>query len=587
MRTALSAIPLLVATALGACGSDTPAPGNSPTPAPTTAPSADGGPPTSGGGTSPWQGLPGERLGPLAKAASARTTTFMTHDECAFCHTTEAGSNVLRDAKGRDVSPVESFRGSMMGLSARDPYYLAVLEHELAAHPGAEATVMSTCTRCHAPAGNVELAATGKHLTYGELTTGTSPEATVGRDGVTCSMCHQITAQGRGTPASFTGGFAIDKNRTIYGPHENPFTTPMVQRVGYTPAASTHMTDSGLCGSCHTVVTRALDTKGAPTGPEVLEQGPFVEWSVSRFAKPGGKTCQDCHVPQTDDDGAPISTVLSLRPGPGRLSPRSPVGRHLFSGANALMLRVLANERAWAGYDAPAELLFAQAARAEASLRTAARVTVLPIERAGEGALLRVRVENLTGHKLPTAYPSRRMWLHVRVTDAAGAVVLESGASRDGRIVDGAGNVMDVKGTILPHAAEITSSSGVPVWEAVPKNAEGREATSLLEATGYAKDDRLLPEGFDAADPRAALALPVGTAQDGDFVAGGDTVLYRLPRAPAGAAIEVRLLYQTIRPSELEHLAEKPGPAALRFLDMIGPNAMAPVVVATSRATVP
>ncbi|MFO0644066.1 MAG: hypothetical protein U0183_32870 [Polyangiaceae bacterium] len=588
MRTALSATPLLVATALGACGSDTKTPnGATPPVSAPSSPGADSGPPTSGGGTSPWQGLPGERMGPLAKAASARTATFMTHDECAFCHTTETGSSVLRDAKGRDVSPVESFRGSMMGLAARDPYYLAVLEHELGAHPGAEATVMSTCTRCHAPAGNVELAKAGKNLTYGDLTTGTSPEATVGRDGVTCSLCHQITPQGLGTPASFTGGYTIDANRTIYGPHASPFATPMVQRVNYTPTASSHMTDSGLCGSCHTVVTRALDTKGAPTGPEVLEQGPFVEWSVSRFAKPGGKTCQDCHVPVTDDDGAPISTVLSLRPGPGRLSPRSPVGRHLFSGANALMLRVLANERAWAGYDAPAELLFAQAERAEASLRTAARLTVLPIERAGEGASVRVRVENLTGHKLPTAYPSRRMWLHVRVTDAAGALVLESGAARDGRIVDGAGNVLDAKGAVLAHTTEITSSTGVSVWEAIPKNAEGREATSLLEATGYAKDDRLLPEGFDAADPRATLALPVGTAQDGDFVPGGDTVLYRVPRAPAGSVVEVRLLYQTIRPSELEHLAEKPGPAALRFLDMIGPNAMAPLVVATARATVP
>ena len=93
--------------------------------------------------------------------------------------------------------------------------------------------------------------------------------------------------------------------------------------------------------------------------------------------------------------------------------------------------------------------------------------------------------------------------------------------------------------------------------------------------------------GGISAAARATLALPVGTAQDGDFVPGGDTVLYRVPRAPAGSVVEVRLLYQTIRPSELEHLAEQPGPAALRFLDMIGPNAMAPLVVATARATVP
>ena len=133
------------------------------TPPPAGAP-VDGGLPPSGGGTSSWQGLPGPRLEALGAAGSARTERFMTSDECAFCHVAETGSSALRDAKGRDVSPFSTWRGSMMGLSARDPYYLAVLEHELSAHPGAETTVMSTCTRCHAPAANVELAAIGKTL---------------------------------------------------------------------------------------------------------------------------------------------------------------------------------------------------------------------------------------------------------------------------------------------------------------------------------------------------------------------------------------------------------------------------------------
>jgi len=475
----------------------------------------------------------------------------------------------------------------MMGLSARDPYYLAVLEHELSAHPGAETTVMSTCTRCHAPAANVELAAIGKTLSFADLTRGTAPEPVVGRDGVTCSACHQIQPTNLGTPASFTGGYVIDKSRSIFGPHQNPFTQPMQSRVGYTPVASEHMRESGLCGSCHTVVTRSLDATGTPSGPEVLEQGPFVEWSVSSFAKPGGKTCQDCHMPTTDDDGAAISTVLSLRPAGNRLSARSPFGRHTFTGANALMLRVLANERTWAGYDAPADLLLEQATRAEASLRSAARVTVVGIERTGPELVVRIRVENLTGHKLPTAYPSRRMWLEVRAVDGAGAVVFASGSHRNGRIVDAAGAILDAKTALLPHVSEVSKPSDVAVWEAVPKNAAGEVATNLLDATGYAKDDRLLPNGFDGNDPRAILARPVGTGNDADFVAGGDTVTYRVPAAPLRGTVEVTLFYQTIRPSELEHLAEKPGPMALRFLDMIGPNAMAPTTLASVSAPIP
>jgi hypothetical protein len=551
--------------------------------------SADSGTVTPGDGASvvpdgshPWQGLPGERLGPLAASQNARTSTFMTSDECASCHAAGSSPTVLRDGKQRDVSPFRAWRSSMMALSARDPYYLAVLEHELAAHPGAESSVMQTCTRCHAPAANVELAAAGQSLDFRQLTAGTSNEATVGRDGVTCSLCHQIQDTGLGTAASFTGRFAVGSDRRIFGPHAAPFTMPMQMRVGYTPVAAAHMLDSGLCGSCHTVVTRSLAADGTPAGPEFLEQGPFVEWSVSSFAKAGGATCQDCHLPSKDDDGVPIATVLSTTP-PGRLAPRSPFGRHLFAGANAMMLRVLASERVWAGFDpAPGDLL-AQAERAETMLRSAARVVIVDSTHEGNGIAVRIRVDNLSGHKLPTGYPSRRMWLHVRILDQVGDVVFESGADHGGRIIGADGEVLDHRAAPLPHRREITGPSEVQVWEAVPSDSLGRVAANLLDATGYLKDNRLLPIGFDATDPRALLAQPAGTAGDDDF-GSSDDVIVRLAEAPQQGRIEVRLLYQTARPAELELLAEHPGPAARRFLDMMGPMAMRPIVLAATSA---
>jgi hypothetical protein len=506
----------------------------------------------------------------------------MTSDECAFCHAAGSSPTVLRDGKQRDVSPFSAWRGSMMALSARDPYYLAVLEHELAAHPGAESSVMQTCTRCHAPAANVELSAAGQSLDFRQLTTGTSKESAVGRDGVTCSLCHQIQDTGLGTAASFTGRFTVGSDRRIFGPHAVPLTMPMQIRVGYTPVAAAHMLDSGLCGSCHTVVTRSLDAKGAPAGPEFLEQGPFVEWSVSSFAKPGGATCQDCHLPSKGDDGVPIATVLATMP-PGRLAPRSPFGRHLFAGANAMMLRVLASERAWARFDpAPADLL-AQADRAETMLQSAARVIIVDSTREGNGIAVRIRVDNLSGHKLPTGYPSRRMWLHVRIADHLGNVVFESGADHGGRIIGTDGEVLDRRGAPFPHRQAITSPTEVQVWEAVPSDSLGNVAANLLDATGYIKDNRLLPIGFDAADPRAALAQPEGVAGDDDF-GSSDDVIVRMAEAPLQGRIEVRLLYQTARPAELELLAEHPGPAARRFLDMMGPMAMRPIVVATTSA---
>lgn len=38
-----------------------------------------------------------------------------------------------------------------------------------------------------------------------------------------------------------------------------------------------------------------------------------------------------------------------------------------------------------------------------------------------------VRLVNNSGHKLPSGFPSRRLWLHVRILDASGALVFESG----------------------------------------------------------------------------------------------------------------------------------------------------------------
>jgi hypothetical protein len=368
---------------------------------------------------------------------------------------------------------------------------------------------MRTCTRCHAPAGYVELTSAGTTFSFPDLTHGAAPESVIGRDGVTCSLCHQIEPAGLGTPTSFTGGYVIGESRTIFGPHDDPFTMPMQNRVDYTPVASAHTRESGLCGSCHTVVTRSLDSKGAPTGPELLEQGPFVEWSVSSYAQPGGQSCQSCHMPSVDDDGDEIATVLATRP-PNRLVSRSPIGRHDFAGANAFMLRLLAGERDWAGIETSSEALLAQAERAEASLRTAATVAVARAERTAAGITVRIRVKNL--HRAQAAdgvsvaahvaaCPRRRRAGQRRLR-------VRRASRRAHRRFFGRDRRPDAHRAPSPrNARRLVRDADLG---AVPGDAQGASATTLLDATRYLKDERILPLGFDATDPRAALALPVG-----------------------------------------------------------------------------
>src|SRR6476660_3179343 len=83
----------------------------------------------------------------------------------------------------------------------------------------------------------------------------------------------------------------------------------------------------------------------------------------------------------------------------------------------------------------------------------AARVTVRSLEVANGNLTARIGVENLGGHKLPTAYPSRRAWLHLTVRDRSGAPIFESGALQATGAIQGNDNDDDPS-RFEPHYAE-------------------------------------------------------------------------------------------------------------------------------------
>jgi hypothetical protein len=532
-------------------------------------------------GAPSWVGVAGDRLAPLPAQAGVHLGYFQSADACAQCHTAADGSAALRDGAGRDVSPVGLYRSSMMSLAARDPYYLAAFADELGAHPGATDAVETTCTPCHSPAANVHLAATGQHVTFAALTGDSAPASQLARDGVSCTLCHEILAAGLGSPSTFGGQIRVS-GTLIYGRYMDPLTMPMQFFVSYTPTYGPHMIDSGLCATCHTVITKALDAGGNPVGPAFYEQAAYLEWQNSSFA--AKQSCQHCHVPTDDDDGHPITTAIA-RPPNDVVQPRTPFGRHLFVGANSYVLGLLADNPTWSGSSTPTVELGAQAARSDAFSAGAAALSILSASRDGGDLVVVVQVANRTGHKLPTGYPSRRLFLHL--TARSGGALFESGATDDyGRLVDGAGNLVDVPGELHPHRDLITASDQVQIWEAVPGDASGAPAAHLLDATGYLKDNRLLPDGWRRSGPNAAVTAPVGTDSDTNF-GSTDTVTYRVP-VPAGAiSVDVELRYQTLRPTDLDALAAQPGPAARRLFDMVSARAPTPVTLARAHADVP
>ncbi|MCB9598202.1 MAG: hypothetical protein H6719_36145 [Sandaracinaceae bacterium] len=509
-----------------------------------------------------------EPLGPLPPHEAASAGDLETHDTCARCHQNVVGNAAMRDEAGAPIAPDDLWRASMMGLAGRDPYWMAVLSHELEEHPAAATRIEHLCTRCHAPAANVARTPETP-LSLDAITGEVSADGHLARDGVTCSLCHRIADVGLGQEASFTGGFVVEDRSEIYGPHEMPDGASMITATGYGPVYAPHFTRSALCATCHTVITHALDDDGAQVGPPFPEQVPYLEWRNSSFVDEGpspgpeARGCPSCHVPTDSEAGAPISTAITSAP--EGLPPRTPYGRHTFVGGNAYMLQLFGENLDWLGADVTAEALAQMGAATEANLRAAATLE-LAATRDGDLLDATVTIENQTGHRLPTAYPSRRIFVRFTVEDATGVILWQSGRTHArGGLIDRAGARLDHPGAYLPHFDVITREDQIQVYEGVMGDLEGEPTRSLLRAAGYLKDNRIPPRGWSPTHPDAALTTPIGTETDATFVPGADTVRYRV-RLPAGATlIRAELVYQAIPAPAVEHLFDRPTPSTSRL----------------------
>jgi hypothetical protein len=471
-----------------------------------------------------------------------RGSLFVSSENCLACH------NGLVTTQGENVSIGSAWRASMMANASRDPYWQASVRRELLDHPAAAGEIEDECSVCHMPMSHTtERAAGGRGRVFAHLPLAARRGEIdlLAGDAVSCTACHQIQAQGLGTPESFTGGYAIDRQtpfeqRALFGPYavDRSRATIMHSATGFTPTEGRHLQTPELCATCHTLYTTARGANGEPIG-RLPEQVPYLEWRHSDYRD--RETCQSCHMPVVPE-ATRIASVLG--------EPRAGLSRHLFRGGNFFMLRMLNRYRDELDVAAPASELEAEAAGTLASLqRDAARLSILrtAVERDGHTLIADVIVENLTGHKLPTAYPSRRAWIHFTVRDARGGLLFESGRlAADGRIE---GNDNDAEAARFePHYAEITRAEQVQIYESILGDPQGRVTTGLLSAVDYLKDNRLLPRGFDKATASRDIAVRGDALSDDGFIGGGDTVRYTVPlgRADGPFVVTAELCYQPI-----------------------------------------
>jgi len=266
---------------------------------------------------------------------------------------------------------------------------------------------------------------------------------------------------------------------------------------------------------------------------------------------------------------------------------RQPFYQHTFSGGNATLLRLLAQNGAGLQVTASTQQ-FNTAAQAATDLLTTqtARLTLTNPRVEGGRLLAEVAIESLVGHKFPAGYPSRRAWLHIRVLDKDGKVVFESGAVGANGAISGNDNDAD-PARFEPHYTQITSPDQVQLYEGILATTDGKVTTRLLRASGYLKDNRLLPAGFKPNPAIPELAPQGEAAQDANFTPGGDRLSLALDLGSAAApfTLEVRLLYQSIGYRWAENLAAEPGAEQAAFKKMMEGTPNLPLVAASARAT--
>ena len=560
---------------------------------------------------------------------------FVTSDQCAGCHDATGTLSPTRadlpsmlwpDALApsmSNLSPNGEWRNSMMGLAGRDPIFFSQLNSEVTVHKNLEGQADSkgfiedTCLRCHGVMGQREFHADnpGQLYTRAHLDDPTSKYGALSRDGVSCAVCHRISNDGLGTPATYTGLFNLDPPNQINGPYSDPLTVPMKNALGMTPQSTPakQLQSSKLCGSCHQILLpvfradgkRQLDQNGQPK--TITEQSTFFEWLNSDFADngPKPKSCQDCHMPRQFDDN-PLSfkianiedstfPAVDFRAPDADITmrPRAGYARHLLLGINVFGLEMFKQfrtdlglyqtnpmlgdpEKTVPGIDNAINAAVEIASGTSTTPSKAASVQLSAVEKTATTIHADVQVINTAGHNLPSGVSFRRAFIHFEVLDAKGSVLWQSGnTNASGVILDGAGNPLatefftPTQQKFQPHFwlnNPLTQENQVQIYEELIVNPEGFLTTSFVALDHKVKDNRLQPHGASPAGPNAAETAPVGTCTpDGSFCdpnyrdgSGSNVVSYVVPLTPktsSVASVRATLYYQSIPPYYLQQRA--------------------------------
>ncbi len=504
---------------------------------------------------------------------------FSASGVCTNCHKN------MTDVEGIDVSFDTFWRSTMMANSSRDPYWQASVRGEVLSNPGYSDVIQDKCTTCHTPMARttrVFKGDVGILLDDGFLNSENDLHI-LAMDGISCTLCHQITSTHLGEEESFDGGYVIDSTRPKgerenYGPYEVSEENAILMRSssGFTPVQQDHIQTSELCGACHTLYTPTIDNNGEVAGL-FPEQMPYIEWLASEYTNL--KSCQDCHMPEVSGE-----VVLSVTGSPAR----SNVSRHSFAGGNTYGLYLLDAYGDEMDATASSDQIKAAINRATNQLKAeTAQILIGKSEIVDSSLEIGLSVENMIGHKFPSGFPSRRVWIHLTVTDETGNIIFESGKWDNQGGIFGNQNDLD-DADFEPHHQVIDNPDQVQIYEAIMADVDGAVTTTLLRGAVYLKDNRLLPDGFSKDTANQDIAVYGNALDDQDFEGGQDHIQYLvdISNSTGPFTVTAELLYQSIGYRWATNLSQYDAPEPQRFTSYYNAIPNIPVTVSSAVAEV-
>ena len=491
---------------------------------------------------------------------------FAGAGSCILCHNSQV------DEEGNSIAIVNDWRSTMKANAARDPFWQAKVSHETLVNPHLKNEIETICSRCHAPMGNINASLNGAEF-YSLVEMNADP---IAMDGVSCTVCHQITEESMGNSS---GNFIIGENKQIFGPYTAPFANPMIQNTTYTPVYGEHIKDSRLCESCHTLITHPVDLNGVPTGGEFVEQAPYQEWENSVYSQ-NGTSCYTCHIPEIED-------VVKISTMPPWLDGRTPFGKHHFAGANVFMLKMLKSNIDELGITANETQFDSSISRTYKNLQLNTISTeLIETNRNDDSLYLDLKLINLAGHKLPTAYPSRRVFVELYATNNSGDTIFHSGKH------DSDFNILYEDEDYEAHHNYINQNQQVQIYEMVMGDINGDYTTVLERSAFQLKDNRIPPNGFKTNHFSYDTVKIMGNAlTDSDFNkietvegSGTDIIHYAIATSNDNEDVNItaKIYYQTVTSRWLEEMFSYESDAINSFKSMYDQADKAAVLLASN-----